>query len=47
MPPEQIIEGRKGEKSRALKVYDVEQRRLIVAAQRVREWGLRSLSRAA
>jgi arylsulfatase len=31
MPPEQILEGRKGEKSRALKVYDVEQRRLIDA----------------
>ncbi|MET0540892.1 MAG: arylsulfatase [Variovorax sp.] len=29
MPPEQIMEGRKGEKSRAIKVYDVEQRRLI------------------
>jgi arylsulfatase len=31
MPPEQIMEGRKGEKSRALRVYDVEQRRLIDA----------------
>jgi arylsulfatase len=31
MPPEQILEGRKGEKSRAVKVYDVEQRRLIDA----------------
>ena len=31
MPPEQIMEGRKGEKSRALKVYDLEQRRLIDA----------------
>jgi arylsulfatase A-like enzyme len=31
MPPEQLMEGRKGEKSRALKVYDVEQRRLIDA----------------
>jgi arylsulfatase A-like enzyme len=31
MPSEQILEGRKGEKSRALKVYDVEQRRLIDA----------------
>jgi arylsulfatase A-like enzyme len=31
MPPEQILEGRKGEKSRALRVYDVEQRRLIDA----------------
>jgi arylsulfatase A-like enzyme len=31
MPPEQIMEGRKGEKSRELKVYDVEQRRLIDA----------------
>ena len=30
-PPEQIMEGRKGEKSRALKVYDLEQRRLIDA----------------
>jgi arylsulfatase len=29
MPSEQIMEGRKGEKSRALKLYDVEQRRLI------------------
>jgi arylsulfatase len=31
MPPEQIMEGKKGEKSRALRVYDVEQRRLIDA----------------
>jgi arylsulfatase len=31
MPPEQIMEGRKGEKSRDVKVYDVEQRRLIDA----------------
>jgi arylsulfatase A-like enzyme len=31
MSPEQIMEGRKGEKSRALKVYDLEQRRLIDA----------------
>jgi arylsulfatase len=31
LPPEQILEGRKGEKSRALKVYDLEQRRLIDA----------------
>jgi arylsulfatase len=31
MPPEQIVEGRKGEKSREVKVYDVEQRRLIDA----------------
>jgi arylsulfatase A-like enzyme len=31
MPPEQIMEGRKGEKSRDLKVYDLEQRRLIDA----------------
>jgi arylsulfatase len=31
MPPEQLMEGRKGEKSRALRVYDVEQRRLIDA----------------
>jgi arylsulfatase A-like enzyme len=31
MPPEQIMEGRKSEKSRALWVYDVEQRRLIDA----------------
>src|SRR5262249_23997034 len=31
MPPGQIMEGRKGEKSRALKVYDGEQRGLIDA----------------
>jgi len=31
VPPEKIMEGRKGEKSRALKDYDVEQRRLIDA----------------
>jgi arylsulfatase len=31
MPPEQILEGRKGEKSRAVKVYDVAERRLIDA----------------
>jgi hypothetical protein len=31
MPPEQTMEGRKGEKSHALKVYDLEQRRLIDA----------------
>jgi arylsulfatase len=31
MPPEQIMEGRKGEKSRDVKVYDVEQWRLIDA----------------
>ena len=31
MPPEQIMEGRKGEKSREVKVYDLEQRRLIDA----------------
>jgi arylsulfatase A-like enzyme len=31
MPPEQIMEGRKGEKSRDVKVYDVEQRRLMDA----------------
>src|SRR4051812_18120457 len=31
MAPEQIMEGRRGEKSRDLKVYDVEQRRLIDA----------------
>src|SRR4029079_18035005 len=31
MPPEQIMEGRKGDKSRDVKVYDVEQRRLIDA----------------
>jgi arylsulfatase len=30
-PPEKIMEGRKGEKSRELRVYDVEQRRLIDA----------------
>jgi arylsulfatase len=31
MPPEQVLEGKKGEKSRAVRVYDVEQRRLIDA----------------
>jgi arylsulfatase len=31
MPPEQIMEGRKGEKSRAVRIYDLEQRRLIDA----------------
>src|SRR4029077_4936647 len=31
MPPEQIMEGRKGEKSRDVKVYDLEQPRLIDA----------------
>jgi arylsulfatase A-like enzyme len=31
MPPEQLMEGRKGEKSREVKVYDLEQRRLIDA----------------
>jgi arylsulfatase len=31
MPPEQIMEGRKGEKSRELKVYDLDQRRLMDA----------------
>lgn len=31
MPPEQLMEGRKGERSREIKVYDVEQRRLIDA----------------
>jgi len=31
MPPEQILEGRKGEKSRAVKVYDAAERRLIDA----------------
>jgi arylsulfatase len=31
MPPEQIMEGRKGEKSRNVKVYDLEQRRLMDA----------------
>ena len=31
MPPEQLMEGRKGEKSRDVKVYDLEQRRLIDA----------------
>jgi arylsulfatase A-like enzyme len=31
MPPEQIMEGRKGEPSRNVKVYDLEQRRLIDA----------------
>ena len=31
MPPEQIMEGSKGEKSRELKVYDLEQRRLMDA----------------
>jgi arylsulfatase len=31
MPPEQMLEGKKGEKSRALGIYDVVQRRLIDA----------------
>jgi arylsulfatase len=31
MPPQQIMEGRKGEKSRDVRVYDVEQRRIIDA----------------
>jgi len=31
MPPEQLMEGRKGEKSREVKLYDLEQRRLIDA----------------
>jgi arylsulfatase len=31
MPPEQMMEGRKGQKSRTVSVYDVEQRRLIDA----------------
>src|SRR5258707_4753713 len=31
MPPEQLMEGRKGEKSREVKLYDIEQRRLIDA----------------
>jgi len=31
LPPEQIMEGRKGEQSRNVKVYDLEQRRLIDA----------------
>ncbi len=31
MPPEQLMEGRKGEKSRDVKIYDLEQRRLIDA----------------
>src|SRR3954454_17567201 len=31
MPPEQIMEGRKGEKSRDVKIYDLGQRRLIDA----------------
>jgi arylsulfatase len=31
MPPEQIVEGRKGERSRAVRLYDIEQRRLIDA----------------
>ena len=31
MPPEQILEGRKGERSRAVRVYDLEQRRLMDA----------------
>jgi arylsulfatase len=31
MPPEQIMEGRKGEKSRNVRVYDLEQRRLMDA----------------
>jgi arylsulfatase A-like enzyme len=31
MPPEQIMEGRKGEQSRNVRIYDLEQRRLIDA----------------
>ena len=31
MPPEQIMEGRRGEKSHEVKIYDLEQRRLIDA----------------
>jgi arylsulfatase A-like enzyme len=31
MPPEQILEGRKGERSRAVRIYDLEQRRLMDA----------------
>jgi len=31
MPPEQVMEGKRGEKSRVLKTYDVEQRKLIDA----------------
>jgi len=31
MPPEKIMEGKKGEKSRELRTYDIEQRRLIDA----------------
>jgi arylsulfatase len=31
MPPEQIMEGRKGQKSRNVRVYDIEQRRIIDA----------------
>jgi arylsulfatase len=31
MPPEQIMEGRKGEKSRNVRVYDIEQRRIMDA----------------
>jgi arylsulfatase A-like enzyme len=31
MPPEQLMEGRKGEKSRDVRIYDLEQRRLIDA----------------
>src|SRR4029450_9045757 len=31
MPPEQIMEGRKGEKSRDVRVYDLDQRRLMDA----------------
>jgi arylsulfatase len=31
MPPEQILEGRKGEKSREVKVYDMDQRRVMDA----------------
>jgi arylsulfatase len=31
MPPEQIMEGRRGEKSRELRIYDIDQRRLIDA----------------
>jgi arylsulfatase len=31
MPPEQIMEGRKGEKSRSVRVYDLDQRRIMDA----------------
>jgi arylsulfatase len=49
MPPEQIMEGRKGEKSRDVKVYDVEQRRLIdaeITRAPSRSWSVRRRRRS-